>query len=228
MDLSIVIPVYNNASSLRELVDRIRQTLSSFEFEIVLVNDCSRDNSLDIIKELSLKYDCVKYLDHTINLGQHRTTLDGIEKAEGTKIAVLDADLQDRPELIIELWKKSHDEFKAVFVKRIGLYQSKGRMITSTFMKRAVQLLSGLHYKAGSYYMFDSSIKGNVVSVGNKCNYPYMSIIVASLGGAPGYIESARAKNTGPSGYSFKKRLKAAAMAIYCALYCRYVKWSLD
>lgn len=224
MDISVVIPVYNNATSLTELVERICITLSSFEFEIILIDDCSRDDSLEVIQKLSVRSKQIKCHSFSKNKGQQRATLEGIKLASGHKIVVMDADLQDNPELISLLISKSTSKEIAVYVKRKGMYQSRERMFTSILIKKIIQLLSGLHFKAGSYYLFDKTIKEEIIEIGSKCRYPYMSIITAHISSNLEYVESSRNKNIGDSGYTFSKRLKAAGMAVFCSLYCNYFK----
>ena len=221
LDLSIVVPVYNNATSIVKLVEGIDKALYSLEFEIIFVNDCSQDDSMTSIRGISLKYDHIKFRDLPKNIGQHKATLEGIKMTSGNKIVVMDADLQDNPELLPALYEHATSTNHAVFTKRRGMYQSRGRMITSVFIKKVIQLLSGLHFRAGSYYLFDKTIKPNVINMGASCEYPYMSIIVAHAAGELKYVESNRNKRIGTSGYTFFGRIYAAVMAVYCSIYCK-------
>lgn len=227
-DITVVVPVYKNADSLMELSERINHTLGSLQFEIIYVNDCSPDNASVVLDELSRTYAQVRVHTLSQNIGQHKATLEGIKKASGRKVVVMDGDLQDAPELIIKMYDIASSNKDAVFVKRKGSYQSKGRMLTSLIIKKAVQFISGLHYKAGSYYVFDQSYQSKIITVASKCRYPYMSIITGHLADNIQYIESERSKSIGGSGYNFAKRIYAAFMALYCALYCSYIRASLD
>ncbi len=224
INVSIVIPVYGNNQFLVELSDRIKANLPLLNYEIIFVNDYSPDDSLNTLKILSSKDSQIRYINLPINIGQQKATLKGIQNALGQKIVVLDGDLQDRPELIIELYNKSKLVDDAVFVKRKGIYQSKGRMITSILIKKIIQFTSGLHYKAGSYYIFDRSILKEVISEAANCKHPYMSIIIAHFADKIDYIAADRTKSIGSTGYTMIKRIRAAYMAIYCSLYCRYSK----
>lgn len=227
-EISVIIPIYRNNKSLRELSSRIIKSLSSFKHEIIFVNDNSPDNSLEILQNLTSKYEQIKHLNLTQNIGQQKATIQGLKIAIGKKIVVLDGDLQDRPELIPILNQSILTDLNSVFVKRKGIYQSPSRMVTSVLIKKVVQLISGLHYKAGSYYMFDNSLLPKVLLVASKCKYPYLSIIVAHFSNTINYIPANRNKNIEPSNYNFTKRIKAAIMAIYCSFYCSYFKLNLD
>jgi len=228
IEISVVIPIYRNNKSLLELSARIIKSLDSFKHEIIFVNDNSPDNSLEILKNLTSKYKQIKHLNLTQNLGQQKATMQGLKIAMGKKIVVLDGDLQDRPELIPRLNNSISTNKNSVFVKRKGIYQSANRMVTSVLIKKVVQLISGLHYKAGSYYMFDSSLLPKVLLVASKCKYPYLSIIVAHFSSTINYISANRNKNIEPSNYNFATRIKAAIMAIYCSFYCSYFKLNPD
>lgn len=228
IDLSVVIPIYNNDNVLIELNNQLIEELVFLKYEIIYVNDCSPDRAIDTLTFFASKYPRVRPINLSKNIGQQKATLEGLKKAVGQKIVVLDGDLQDSPKLIPDLYNKNKSEGDAVFVKRKGIYQSMGRMMTSILIKKVIQLISGLHYKAGSYYLFDSSIKKKVIFVASNCKHPYMSIIVAHFSNKIKYVSATRGKNTGPSGYNFRKRIKAAIMAIYCSLYCTYTRLTFD
>lgn len=223
LEISVVIPIYRNAKQIDELVSRLEQTLNQFRYEVIFVNDCSPDRSLELLQSHSRQKEQFHLKNLDKNVGQQRATLEGLKLAKGNRVVVLDGDLQDAPELIPDLYQLLSQGRMAAFVKRKGMYQSGGRMFTSILIKRVIQLLSGLHYKAGSYYMFDRSILKRILNVASRCSYPYMSIIVAHFGKKMSYIDAQRGKSIGGS-YSFIKRIKAAMMAVYCSLYCTYSK----
>lgn len=100
-------------------------------------------------------------------------------------------------------------------------------MLTSSMLKLLVQLISGLNYKAGSYYMVDSETKMVMVRAGTLIKNPYLTIIAAILAPKVDYIPALRNKSQGKSGYSFKKRLKYAGFAIICAIRMNRVKKTL-
>jgi undecaprenyl-phosphate 4-deoxy-4-formamido-L-arabinose transferase len=97
---SVVIPVYNSAEILPELIERLGAVLAPAfaEFEVLLVNDGSRDRSWAVIQELTSRYDWVTGIDLMRNYGQHNALLCGIRAARGEVTITLDDDLQHRPE----------------------------------------------------------------------------------------------------------------------------------
>jgi glycosyltransferase involved in cell wall biosynthesis len=102
MPVSVVVPVYNSEQSLGELASRIARVLEATdpEYEIILVNDASRDRSWEVICELATKYRCISGINLTRNFGQHNALLCGIRLAQYEIIVTLDDDLQHPPEEI--------------------------------------------------------------------------------------------------------------------------------
>jgi undecaprenyl-phosphate 4-deoxy-4-formamido-L-arabinose transferase len=102
MPVSVVVPVYNSEQSLGELASRIARVLEATdpEYEIILVNDASRDRSWEVICELAAQYRCISGINLTRNFGQHNALLCGIRLAQYETIVTLDDDLQHPPEEI--------------------------------------------------------------------------------------------------------------------------------
>ncbi len=112
VDLSIVIPVYNEEQSLPYLWTRLIQALDDLpcSFEIIFVNDGSKDRSLEILKTFHHERPRhVVIIDFQSNYGQHMAIMAAFESVRGQKIITLDADLQNPPEEIIKLLKKSDE-----------------------------------------------------------------------------------------------------------------------
>lgn len=103
--ISIVIPCYNSEKSITELVERIKKVEQKidYSFQVILVNDSSTDNTLEVLKSLSSKYEDVKVVDMLFNVGQFMSTICGFEHAEGEYVMTMDDDLQHPPEEIPKL-----------------------------------------------------------------------------------------------------------------------------
>lgn len=106
MDLSVVIPLYNEDESLRELHDWIVKvaTENNYKYEIIFVDDGSNDDSWNVITELSEKNDSVKAIRFRRNYGKSPALFCGFNKASGNVVITMDADLQDSPDEIPELY----------------------------------------------------------------------------------------------------------------------------
>jgi glycosyltransferase involved in cell wall biosynthesis len=115
--LSVVVPVYNSATILPMLVARLNAVLEDMapEYEIVLVNDCSADESWNRIVALAAEDPRVRGLDLMRNYGQHAATLAGIRAARGDVVITLDDDLQNPPEEVPKLLAKLDEGYDVVY-----------------------------------------------------------------------------------------------------------------
>jgi glycosyltransferase involved in cell wall biosynthesis len=106
-DISIVIPLYNEEESLPELVAWIERvcTEHNYSHEVILVDDGSKDNSWEVIKELSVKYPIIKGIKFQRNYGKSPALYEGFRAATGNVVITMDADLQDSPDEIPELYR---------------------------------------------------------------------------------------------------------------------------
>ncbi|NBP04938.1 MAG: glycosyltransferase [Bacteroidetes bacterium] len=118
--LSVVIPVYNEEMNIGKLYQRLCGALEPLgaDWEVVYVNDGSKDLSLAILHELSETDNHVKYIDFSRNFGHQLAITAGIEHAKGEWIVIMDGDGQDPPELIPELLKKAREGFEVVYARR--------------------------------------------------------------------------------------------------------------
>ena len=107
MDISVVIPLYNEAESLPELaawIDRVMKA-NNFTYEVIFVNDGSRDNSLEVIRELASKNPAFHAVSFSRNYGKSPALDTGFRRAQGDVVITMDADLQDSPDEIPELYR---------------------------------------------------------------------------------------------------------------------------
>jgi len=121
--ISVIVPCYNEESTLplfyEELVKNIND-FSNIEFEVIFVNDGSLDKTLEIIKDLNSKDNRIKYISFSRNFGKESAMYAGIENATGDYIAIMDADLQDPPSLLKEMYNSVNVEnYDAVGTRRV-------------------------------------------------------------------------------------------------------------
>jgi polyisoprenyl-phosphate glycosyltransferase len=122
---SVVAPVFNEAKGLREFYDRVRKAMDSTgePWELVLVNDGSRDDSLEVMRRLRESDPRVKLIDFARNFGHQIAVTAGMDFAAGEAVIIIDSDLQDPPETILNLikkWKEGYEVVYAVRNKRPG------------------------------------------------------------------------------------------------------------
>lgn len=223
-ELSIVIPVYNNETTLKPLCLRIFRSLDGIieDYEVILVNDDSQDHSAAVIESLESIFDQVHGLQLARNMGQNLALFEGFKKSRGSRIVVMDADLQDVPEHLPQLIAALDDHTDSAFIKRIGSYQAGKRMISSRIFKGFLQLLTGLHRQAGTYFITQREVVDKMTQF--NARYPIMTVMVYSFSKRVKYVEAQRNNNEGTSSYTFLKRCYYAYRATYCALQCRWMR----
>lgn len=118
--LSIVVPLHNEEGNLPQLHQRLVPVVSSItaDYEILYVNDGSKDATLSLIKALAVQDNRIHFISFSRNFGHQMAIMSGIEHASGNAVIIMDGDLQDPPELIPELWKKYREGFKVVYAQR--------------------------------------------------------------------------------------------------------------
>ena len=125
--LSIIIPVYNSSKILNKLITEINSNLSRrFEndYEIILINDFSKDDSWNIIKKISKNYNFIKGIDLNYNVGQHGAIFIGLKYSIGNKIIIMDDDLQHPPQSLISIYDQLdlYDACYTLYIKRKHVY----------------------------------------------------------------------------------------------------------
>ncbi|MGM0625693.1 MAG: glycosyltransferase family 2 protein, partial [Bacteroidota bacterium] len=130
-NISLVLPVYNEAANLPECYNKLEEVLKEISpcYELIFVNDGSTDSSLEIIKAFARHNPAVKFIDLSRNFGQQVAISAGIEHALGQRVAIMDADLQDPPELLKSMYNKMDEGWEVVYGRRKN---RKGE----TFLKR--------------------------------------------------------------------------------------------
>ena len=119
--ITIIIPAYNEEESLPflyERLDKLMGDMKNYDFEILFVNDGSKDKTISIIKELREKDKRISYVDFSRNFGKEIAMIAGLDYATGDCVIFMDADLQDPPELIPELVKYWEEGYDDVYAKR--------------------------------------------------------------------------------------------------------------
>ncbi len=120
LEISVVIPLYNEDAGLPELYKRLTASLVqiSQSYELIFVNDGSKDNTLAQLISLSDTDKKVKYISFSRNFGHQVAISSGLDFSKGNAVVIIDGDLQDPPELIPELYKKYKEGYKVVYAKR--------------------------------------------------------------------------------------------------------------
>jgi glycosyltransferase involved in cell wall biosynthesis len=212
MNISIVIPVYKSATTLRELHRRIGDVArrEHWNCEIIYVNDASPDQSLSILRSL-VPDTPFQIINLKQNAGQSSALIIGIAFATGDFIATMDADLQDEPEKLPELFKAMRPDQDVVFAKRTGHYESGGRLMTSFVFKGLVHLFSGFRIPmhAGLFMLARRRPLSQFQSYLPQS--PYLIGLIARNRLRCGSVAVKRQKNLyGETSYTLAKRIRVA------------------
>ena len=157
MDLTVIIPVYNSEQILPELIFKIHQELNKKieRKELILVNDCSKDDSWSVIKKLAQKFDIVKGINLQNNYGQHNAIMAGLKYGKGKYYILMDDDMQHHPKYIMEIYRKLISGDEVCYVK----YLKRKHIKWKIFVSRLNNIISSiLAFKPMNIYT--SSFKG--------------------------------------------------------------------
>ena len=159
--ISIIIPAYNEEESLpylKERMDKLMENMNHYEFEILFINDGSKDNTLKLIKQYRKQDNRYCYVDFSRNFGKEIGMIAGLDYATGDCVIFIDADLQDPPELIRELvkyWEQGYDDVYAKRRSREG--ETFFKKFTSKMYYRVLQKMTNIEIQkdTGDFRLLD-------------------------------------------------------------------------
>ena len=206
--ISVVIPVYKSAESLEELALRLTSSLSSItnNFEVILVNDGSPDNSWEIISKLSKSDDRFIGIHLSRNFGQHPAITAGLTYSNGEWIVVMDCDLQDRPEEIPKLFAKAQTGFEQVVALRESRQDSFRKRLSSKLFFKALSFLTDeeLDYRVGNFGIYNRKVVDSVLALGDKTRT--FTILTRWVGFSRSELPVEHSSRTnGKTSYSYRK-----------------------
>lgn len=148
MDISVVVPLYNEAESLPELAAWIERVMAenNFSYEVLFINDGSTDNSWEVIKQLSAKNPVMKGVCFRRNYGKSPALNTGFERVQGDVVITMDADLQDSPDEIPELYRMiTEDGYDLVSGWKKKRYDPLSKTIPTKLFNATARKVSGIH-----------------------------------------------------------------------------------
>lgn len=211
---SIVVPVYNEEEAIPRFYDAILPVMDKLNepYEIIFVNDGSKDKTLEILRNLAQKDNRVKYLSFSRNFGQQAAIYCGFEHSTGDAVIDIDVDLQDPVEvlpLMIEKWKEGYEVVHGKRTTRKG--ETFFKKITSSLYLKFLKIISGLKIpkNVGEFKLFDRKVIDVINSIPDKDKY--LRGITAWVGFKQTEVEFVRNERTvGKTNYNLKKLLKLA------------------
>lgn len=136
--ISVIVPCYNEENALPLFYEELQKNIKTFsqnvEFEILFINDGSKDHTLNVIKDLAKKDSQIKYISFSRNFGKESAIYAGLENSTGDYVTLMDADLQDPPSLLKEMYRLvTEEKYDAVGTRRIN---RKGEPIIRSFFAK--------------------------------------------------------------------------------------------
>lgn len=216
--VSIVAPVYNEEQVLPELYNRVTNVLegTGIPYELILVNDGSRDASLQIMRQLHDRDARVKVLDFSRNFGHQMAITAGSDHASGEAVIIIDADLQDPPELILDLierWRDGYEVVYAVRTEREG--ETWFKEFTASAFYRLINRITNvpIPLDTGDFRLMDRRVVDALREMREQ--HRFMRGLSSWVGfdqTGVGYVR--RARYAGETKYPVRKMLKFAVDAI--------------
>jgi len=211
IEISVVIPTYNEEKNLPELADRITKVLDAYgqPYEIVFVEDGSSDNSFGTLKEIKKRNGHLKIVRFSRNFGQHAALAAGFEYAKGKAVVTVDADLQNPPEEIPKLLEKFYQGYDVVAGWRENRRDSILRKIPSYLLNGYISYLTGvkLHDYGCDMRVYSKELLKEYQNYGEMRKFS--SALTAILAKNPCEVKVGHEpRKAGKSHYSFSKLVR--------------------
>ncbi len=212
--ISIVVPVYHNATSLPDLLIRFQQLAAknpAHTFEFVFVDDGSRDNSFEVLEGLALQEPRMRIVKLSRNFGSNPAIMAGLSHAHGDAVAAIAADLQDPPELIHDMIQRWEHGCKVVLAARQtrddpGLTSVIADVFYALFRRLAIKTMPKHGF---DFFLIDRQVRNLITEI--QENNAYLMGLILWLGFNPSviyYDRRAREKRYGVSMWTLTKKIK--------------------
>ena len=214
MEISIVVPLYNEEKNIRLMHDRLVSSILKItsNFEIIYVNDGSKDNSFLELLKLSNEDERVKYINFSRNFGHQIAVTAGLDYSKGTAVVIIDGDLQDPPEVIPEMYAMYKEGFEVVYGQRL---KRKGdnffKKITAKYFYRILKKITSINIPldTGDFRLIDQKIVKDLKNMPEQNKFLRGQIAWLGYRQTSIFFERDERK-FGETGYPFSKMLKFA------------------
>ena len=219
--ISIVVPCFNEQEVFAETYKRLTDTLNlldkdQYDYEIIFVNDGSKDTTLQMINEKVSLDSHIKGINFSRNFGHQIAITAGLDNCKGHAAVVIDADLQDPPHIILEMIKKWEEGYDVIFGKRVERAgESAFKLLTAKWFYRFINRLSDVDIPldTGDFRLMDRNALDQFLSM--RESYRFVRGMVAWIGFNQTFVEYDReSRFAGTTKYPLKKMLRLASDAI--------------
>jgi dolichol-phosphate mannosyltransferase len=218
MQLSVIVPVFNEEENIAPLLDRLKSVVEEItpDFEVIFINDGSKDGTLMKVKQAGEADPRVKYIDLSRNFGHQEAVTAGLNFARGKAVVIIDADLQDPPELIPAMFDRWEEGYKVVYAKRESRSgESWFKLKTAKIFYRLLQRITryDIPVDTGDFRLIDRKVVDLLNDMGEHSKFlrgqiAWMGFEQTSVS----YNRDPRAH--GSTGYSLSKMVRLALNGI--------------
>ncbi len=212
--LSLVIPIFNEEETIPELVRRLEAFLASVgePWEVVFIDDGSKDRSLELLRAIAIREPRYKLVALARNFGHQLAITAGIDVADGDAVVVMDADLQDPPEVVTEMLRRFREGFDVVFAVRTRRHgESLFKRVTAALFYRTLNLMLGFEVPndAGDFRLMSRKVVLTLRSLRER--HRFVRGMVAWIGFRQTRVTYERAERfAGETKYPLSKMLRFA------------------
>ena len=211
--ISIVSPVYRAEKILPILVSEINLVMKRIgeDYEIILVDDRSPDNSWEVMKVLSSQNSKIKSIRLSRNFGQHSAIFAGLTKTKGDWVVVMDCDMQDQPKEIAKLYKKALEGYDIVLGQRENRKDKFLKKLSSKLFYKVFNYLSGGQFnnEIGNFGIYKKKVIGSILNINDYIKFFPLFINWVGFKSISIPIEHSE-REEGKSSYSISRLLKLA------------------
>lgn len=207
--ISFVIPCYRSEQTLPGVVAEIEEkmkTYEGYEYDIFLINDCSPDGTLEVIRRLCREHENIRGIDFARNFGQHSALMAGLRHSDGDYVVCLDDDGQTPADEVDKLVGKLEEGYDAVYAKYDHKQHSLFRNFGSKLNEHMTRIMLGKPKElyVSSYFAVKKFVAEDMVRYENS--YPYViGLVLRSTGNIANVSVNHREREVGTSGYTLKK-----------------------
>ena len=211
--LSVVIPVYNESSLIEELIRRVAINVKKIteDFEIIVVDDGSIDQTWEFIENEAQKENRLKGVKFSRNFGHHYAITAGLHISTGDWVVVMDGDLQDRPEVIPDLFNKAQEGYDVVFVSRQNRKENIFYRLSQRIFYILLRMLSGVNFdsKQANFSIISRKVVNAFKDFPETARFYGSTIHWLGFNRTTIFAEHGQ-RHSGKPSYTLKKRFKLA------------------
>lgn len=223
-ELSWVLPLYGTAAHLDELLARLTRTAARLDvpYEIVMVDDACPEGSGSRAERAAAEMPLARVLRLPTNHGQDGALREGLRACRGKWAVLLDADLQDPPEAVVELWSQRGPDRDVVFANRVGTYTTRARRLSSRIYRGLVRTMTGLPPGACLFVLVNRRLIDRIAAT-RRPRVSILAVIAASRSVCRSIPIERALRPSGRSAYDARRRWRKAIGSLWQMALARHL-----